>query len=186
MQLRRKAIDRKIVRDQVVRKGAAGGDGPLAGAGGIPSGADVRPIVVCIGFRLSEYQADSRVVSNGVQRLFSLVAGNSGPFVAQSKVESQARPDLPIILHERIDSRIVESRSTCTRASKRTIAAVGNQVIDERIERFIVPFATSTRQTVILCDVVPPFDSHLEGVLSTNVTHIVDQLIDVLNVALGR
>src|SRR5258708_30081712 len=99
MQLRRKAIDRKIVRDHVVRNLAAAADGPFAATGGIPSEADVRPIVVCIGFRLSEYQADSRDVSNGVQRLFSLVAGASGPFIAQSKSESQPSPDLPIILH---------------------------------------------------------------------------------------
>src|SRR5207248_5830858 len=83
-----------------------------------------------------------------------------------------------------VDGRIVIRRGSCSCAPERPIPAVGHKIIDERIERGIIPLAARPWQGVGLGDVVPSFNPGLERVLAPDIAYVVDQLIDVLNVSL--
>src|SRR5690242_17052326 len=150
----------------------------------VPGKSHVRTKVVRVGRRLAEDQSNRRVIRNCVQGLLAFVARYSGPFIPQSKVERKPRRDLPIVLYEPVDGGVVVRRACCSRAAQRSIPAVGYEVIDKCVERGIVPFATRPRQRGCLRDVVPPFDSKLERVLSPNITYVLHSLVDVLHISL--
>src|SRR5258708_6748255 len=180
------AVDLRVEREGVVGALPASPYGPLAVPCWIPGKSHVRTKVVSVGCWLAEDKTNRRIIRNRVQRLLSFVTRHSGPFIPQSKVDGKPRQYLPIILNEPVNSWIVVRRACCSRAAERSIRAVGYKVIDERVERGVVPFAARSWQRSCFRDVIPPLDSKLKRMLSPNVTYVLNCLINILHVPLRR
>ncbi len=146
LQFRRQAVDRKVQGNYIVGDLTASAERPLPPSRWIPGESHVRAEIVRVGCRLSEDQSNRRIIRNRVERLFSFVAGYSGPFIPQPKVEREPRHNLPIVLRKPVNCGVVVSRACRPGASQRSIRTVRYQVIDERIQRFIVPFPARPRQ----------------------------------------
>src|SRR5580704_15774985 len=184
LKLWRQAIDREVVGDDVIRNLCATTNRPSPAARWIPGKSQVRPEVVGVGFRLAEEQAGGRIVGDGVESLFGLIARDSRPLVAESEIEGKAVGEFPIVLHEPVQRVVVVGGAASAGSAKRPVGAVRDKVIDEGVEGRVVPFTAGSGQIVRRGDVVAAFDSEFEGVLAADVAQVVDDLVDVLRVAL--
>ena len=118
------------------------------------------PEIVRVRCGLPENKAELWVVGNSVQGLFGFVPGHTGILVTQTEVQREARSHFPIVLREPVNSMIIVRREAASCASQRPIRTIRYEIVDERIERRIVPFAAGTLKNVGRSNVIAEFGAH--------------------------
>src|SRR5215467_5225185 len=134
--------------------------------------------------RLAENESKRRIVGDGIEGLIAFRPRHAGIFVSQPKIHCESWSYLPIVLSECVNGVVVIGNRAGTGAAKSAVGAIGNDVIDERIERCVVPFTTCSWQVGCGSNVFPAFDAKFESVLAANGSYGVRELIDILDITL--
>ncbi len=189
LKLRRQLQGREVLRDHVVGDAEAATDRPLAAAGRIPCEAQARSIVVDVRLRRHEIEARRSVladtggaVRNGIQGLQLEHVRNTEPLIADAQVQGQALRDLPVILEEPEERRLVAIGGAAAGSALREVDR--HRIAHQVRERRVLPFTTATGQETARSDPTPSFAAELEGVSATRIGHLFDDLIHVLTTAL--
>src|SRR5215831_19105746 len=134
--------------------------------------------------RFAENESKRRIVGDGVESLIAFRSRHAGIFVSQPEIQCESRSYLPIVLSECVNGVVVIGNRARTGAAKSAVRAIGNEVIDERIERCVVPFTACSWQVGCGSNVFPAFDAKFESVLAANGGYGVGELINILDITL--
>src|SRR2546430_1778997 len=107
-------------------------------------------------------------------------------FVAKAEIQRQVLGCFPVILHEPIEGLLVPRELGESRAAERSVRAVGDQVVDQRTERGIVPLAARTRQEILRRNPVPVFSAPFELMRAETMAEVGHTLVGVLDRGLRR
>ena len=107
LQLWRQAIDREVVRNDVVGKARAAANRPLSVSARIPGKTEPGREVVDVRFWRAEKQSQGWIIRNAVDGLQVFVSRNATVLITQSKVQGQPLRYFPIVLHKPIKGIVV-------------------------------------------------------------------------------